>query len=165
MHRRPVFSSQLPHVQAPCVKSPTYYSGNSRASSTYKTLDQFVDTGASVVVPAGTLLVRRLSRQQPRESGAVPGSAAARSRQCHRHRDSTTFSAPGRAKTSTGQHVHHRWTNGQETVRQPCTPTDYAWQVRMQCIDFYYISRMLLEHWNTCELPISGSRVLGLIEI
>jgi len=82
-----------------------------------------------VVNGAGTLLVRRLLRQQPRQSGAVPGSPEARSRQRHRRRNCSTLSATSRAETSASWHVYHRRTDGQATAGQPCTSTEYAWQV------------------------------------
>ena len=80
-----------------------------------------------------TLLICRILRKQCPQSGAVPGSSEARSRQRHRRRNCSALSATSRAEASSSWHVYHRRTDGQATAGQPCTSTEYAWQVCTFC--------------------------------
>jgi len=106
-----------------------YTVGDPQTSWTFKALGQFINTGVPVVHRAGTLLIRRLPRQQPRQSSAVPGSPGACSWQRYHHRDCSSLSAASRAQTSSSQHVYHHRTNGQATAGQPRTYTHHARQV------------------------------------
>jgi len=105
---------------------------------------------------ASTLLIRRLLRQQCRESGAVSGSPEPRPRQRHCRRGCSALSATSRAEASASWDVYYRRTDGKATAGQPCTSAEYAWQV---CTVLYTLRYRRLNNMLYKQLPCQWKKV------
>ena len=93
-------------------------SGDQGEPSAYPALGEQFDPGGPVGLRTGPVLVGRLPREQPRESRALPGGAAARAGRRHPHRDRPALSAAGHPQALAQSRLSLRRTHEAQPRRQ-----------------------------------------------